>query len=249
MTAKPHPVFRALVILWALLTCAEAIQTVKPGEPAGPLQEGGESRQISVNIGGADTVKTDEEIALEKSMVSMLDVPLLFAKRHSYTGIHIYDTFYKWPGGGGGGLYILENPAAPRSEWKIRALINETTPGTLGTGVYTHPDISPDAGKVIFCYKNSADACTAIYEINIDGTNLHQLTDPSGLVGNYHGVKSGMHDISPTYLPDGRIVFLSTRPRGLVPCANEGVSILHVMNADGSDIHPCLLYTSPSPRD
>ncbi len=360
MTANPHAVFRALAILLALLTCAEAIQTVQPGESVGPLHGGGEPRQISLNIEGLEQLalvaqgyewgqacwgepilvdaagnrknltelkaatqavgwgelsyhkgpdgqplksgsrtfshgifahansivsykvdkkytrletwvglnhtagtngsvsfsvvdyhslkgrldlgigaaKTDEEVALEKSMVAMLDAPLLFAKRHSYEGIHIYDTFYKWPGGGGGGLYILENPSAPRSDWKVRALIDETTPGTLGTGVYTHPDISLDAGKVIFCYKNSADACTAIYEINIDGTGLHQITDPSGLAGNYHGVKSGIHDLSPTYLPDGRIVFLSTRPRGLVPCANEGVSILHVMNGDGSDIHP-----------
>lgn len=360
MTAIPHAVFRVLAILWVLLACAGAIQTVQPGEAVGPFQGGGEPRQISVNIEGMEqlalvaqgyswgqacwgepvlvdaagnrknltdltattqvvgwgefsyhkgpdgqplksgsrtfshgifahadsivsykvekkytrletwvginhtaglngsvnfsiveyqslkgrlnlglgTVKTDEEIALEKSMVAMLDAPLLFVKRHSYQGIHIYDTFYKWPGGGGGGLYVLENPAAPRGEWMVRALIDATTPGTPGMGVYTHPDISPDASKVVFCYKDSANACTAIYEIKLDGTGLRQLTDPSAMVGNYHGVKSGIHDISPTYLPDGRIVFLSTRPRGLVPCANEGVSILHVMNGDGSDIHP-----------
>jgi hypothetical protein len=33
-------------------------------------------------------------------------------------------------------------------------------------------------------------------------------------------------------------VFLSTRLSGLVPCNNTGVAILHVMNADGSGIHP-----------
>ncbi len=48
---------------------------------------------------------------------------------------------------------------------------------------------------------------------------------------------AGQHDITPAYLPDDRIVFLSTRPSGLVPCFNTGVAILHVMNADGSDIH------------
>ena len=33
-------------------------------------------------------------------------------------------------------------------------------------------------------------------------------------------------------------MFLSTRASGLVPCNNTGVAILHVMNADGTDIHP-----------
>ena len=233
-----------MTVLWilltrlALLTSAAAVPTAVPGGSAAPLPGAGAPALASAHSGGDSAVKTAEETMLEQAMFSKLDAPLLFAKRHSYEGIHIYDTCYKWPGGGGGGLYILENPAGPRSEWKIRALIDATTPRTLGKGVYTHPDISPDASKVIFCYKNSADACTAIYEIQLDGSGLHQLTDPSDRVASYHGVKSGMHDISPTYLPDGRIVFLSTRPRGLVPCANEGVSILHVMNADGSDIHP-----------
>ena len=44
--------------------------------------------------------------------------------------------------------------------------------------------------------------------------------------------------MAPAYLPDGRIVFLSTRLSGLVPCNNTGVAVLHVMNADGSDLHP-----------
>ena len=60
---------------------------------------------------------------------------------------------------------------------------------------------------------------------------------PTPTCNCYKGSNGGQHDIAPAYLPDGRIVFLSTRPSGLVPCANEGVSILHVMNADGSDLH------------
>ncbi|MCF7955325.1 MAG: hypothetical protein K9M75_05950 [Phycisphaerae bacterium] len=180
----------------------------------------------------------------EKSFTSMLDAPLLFIKRYSYTGIHIYDTFYKWPasdkgnGAGTGGVYILENPFAPRDEWKIRTVIDGNSEGTLGNGVYTHPDISFDCSKIIFCYKGTPTGSTMIYEIGIDGKNLRQLTDPTPCLAEYKGRKHGIHDISPTYMPDGRIVFLSTRPAGLVPCADEGVSVLHVMNADGSDIHP-----------
>ncbi|MGO8752466.1 MAG: LamG-like jellyroll fold domain-containing protein [Thermoguttaceae bacterium] len=172
----------------------------------------------------------------EQAMRQRLDAPLLFVKRHSYTGIHIYDTFYKWPPGGGG-IYVLENPRAPRAQWKIRPVIDPTTPGTLGVGVYTHPDLSYDAKKLLFCFKGEPNGNTSIYEIGIDGHGLRRVTDPAPSCNCYKGAHGGQHDIAPAYLPDGRIVFLSTRPSGLVPCADSGVSILHVMNADGSDIH------------
>lgn len=185
----------------------------------------------------AEQLPAGETLGIETEMLSMLDAPLLFVKRHSYQGAHIYDTFYKWPPGGGG-IYVLENPSAPRAQWKIRSVIDATTPETLGGGVYTHPEISWDGKKLLFCYKADPDGCTLIYEIGVDGTGLRKVSDPSDLVSHNKGKTAGMHDLSPSYLPDGRIVFLSTRPAGLVPCNNTGVSILHVMNADGSDIHP-----------
>jgi hypothetical protein len=72
----------------------------------------------------------------------------------------------------------------------------------------------------------SGDPWWHIWEINVDGTGLRQLT-----FGPYH-------DVNPAYLPDGRIVFSSSRI-GLrdeyhgYPCIG-----LSVMDADGSDIHP-----------
>ena len=170
-------------------------------------------------------------------MLKLLDAPLLFVKRHSYTGIHIYDTFYKWPPGGGG-IYVLENPRAPRDEHRIRTIIDETSENSLGKGVYTHPELSWDGRRLLFCYKGEPTGSTKIYEIGIDGRGLRQITDPSPTCDSFKGRGGGQHDIAPSYLPDGRIVFLSTRPGGLVPCNNTGVSILHVMNADGSDMHP-----------
>jgi len=173
----------------------------------------------------------------EAGMRKLLDAPLLFCKRHSYTGIHIYDTYYKWPPGGGG-IYVVENPSAPSDQWKIRPVIDPTTAETLGVGVYTHPELSWDARRLLFCFKGEPAGSTSIYEIDIDGKGLRRVTDPTPSCACYKGGHGGQHDIAPAYLPDGRIVFLSTRPSGLVPCANSGVSILHVMNADGSDIHP-----------
>ncbi len=173
----------------------------------------------------------------EERLVRSLDAPLLFVKRHSYTGIHIYDTYYKWPPGGGG-IHVLENPAAPRSQWRVRPVIDPATPNTLGTGVYSHPELSWDATRILFCFKDRPDGNTCIHEIGIDGRNLRRVTDPSTTCAGYHGSQSGQHDVAPAYLPDGRIVFLSTRQSGLVPCNNTGAAVLHVMNADGSDIHP-----------
>ncbi|MBE0534062.1 MAG: hypothetical protein IH624_00215 [Phycisphaerae bacterium] len=168
------------------------------------------------------------------SNLDMLDAPMLFTKRHSYQGIHIYDTYYQWwPGGG---IYVLENPLAPRQEQRIRAVIDATTPGTLGEGVYSDPELSWDATKLLFSFKGEKDGNTCIYEIGIDGTGLRRLTDAASYASPC-GRYMSQHDIGAAYLPDGRIVFTSTRLNGLVPCNNTGVDILHVMNADGSDLH------------
>jgi len=174
---------------------------------------------------------------IEATLRQQLDAPLLFVKRHSYTGIHIYDTYYKWPPGGGG-IYVIENPSEPSANWRIRPVIDPTTPETLGEGVYTHPELSWDATRLLFCFKGEPEGSTSIYEIRVDGTQLRRLTDPTPTCTGYHGNFAGQHDVAPAYLPDGRIVFLSTRASGLVPCNNTGVAIMHVMNADGSDIHP-----------
>ncbi len=167
------------------------------------------------------------------SLLEHLDAPLLFVKRHSDLGIHIYDTYYKWRPGGG--VYVLENPGAPPAERRIRAVIDPTTAGTLGEGVYSEPDLSWEADRLLFCFKGKSDGNTSIYEIGIDGGGLRRLTNPASCAESKGTFKSN-HDFAPAYLPDGRVIFTSTRLGGLVPCNNTGVDVLHVMNADGTDI-------------
>ncbi len=61
--------------------------------------------------------------------------------------------------------------------------------------------------------------------MGIDGQGLRQITD------------SPYDDVDPCYLPDGRILFVSTRCRRVTLCHNAfTVSVLHSMKADGSDI-------------
>ena len=170
---------------------------------------------------------------------SVLKFPLVFAARNNYQGLHIYDTFYQFRRGANcdSGIYVLENPADEPEKQVIRPIIDPTTQPTLGKGIYFDPSLSFDAQRLLFCYKDSPRSNSVIYEIGIDGSGLRQITNLDRQGNPYKGKGTGHHDVRPAYLPDGRIVFTSTRYSGLVPCANNGVAILHVMNADGSDLH------------
>jgi len=168
------------------------------------------------------------------SLRAQLDFPLLFTKRHNIQGIHIYDTYYKWfPGGG---IYVLQNPSDPPEKHRLRTVIDPNSPETLGEGMYWQPELSYDAKRVLFCHKGTPGGSTSIYEIGIDGTGLKRITNPTECEREYHGRGGGVHDFGPCYLPDGRIVFTSNRYSSLIPCANEGSDILHVMEADGSNL-------------
>jgi len=158
-----------------------------------------------------------------QTRLEMLDAPLLFVKQHPYFAGHIYDDFYTWHPGGG--IYVLENPAAAAPGRRVRPIIDAGTNETLGPGVYRDPDLSWDARQIVFACKPAADAVTSVYTIGLDGSNARRLT-----ASDQH------HDITPAWLPDDRIAFISTRPRALVPCFNSGVGTLHTMNADGSGI-------------
>jgi hypothetical protein len=185
--------------------------------------------------------------------LSILDAPLLFVKRHPYMAGHIYDDYITWHPGGG--IYVIENPDAPLSKRRIRPVIDPDTPETLGVGVYRDPDISWDGKHIVFAFKGSADGDTSIYEIGIDGEGLRRLTEPGvAKCTHSHGagtkcsdysctrelpvraIGAGWHDVTPAYLPDGRIVFTSTRPAGRVPCFNSAVDVLHVMDGDGKNV-------------
>ncbi|MCL2104283.1 MAG: hypothetical protein FWH21_04410 [Kiritimatiellaeota bacterium] len=185
---------------------------------------------------GVFTVLLTSGICAQQSAdKAMLTFPILFARQFNYQGLHIYDTFYQWRPGGG--IYVLENPADPPDQHRIRAVIDATTTETLGEGIYFDPSLAYDATKVLFSFKGKQNGNSTIYEIGVDGTGLRQITNLDVNGNPYKGSGGGHHDVAPCYLPDGRIVFTSTRYSGLVPCANNGVAILHVMNADGRDIH------------
>jgi len=167
-----------------------------------------------------------------------LDAPMLFVKRHAYMSPHIYDDYLVYRPGGG--IYLLENPADDPAKYRIRPIIDPTTEETLGEGVYRDPTLSWDAMRIVFAFKGSSTGATCLYEIGIDGRGLRQLTNPDCdcVEKNLATYGSNHHDVTPSFLPDGRIVFTSTRNRALVPCFNSGVDTLHVLNPATEEVRP-----------
>ena len=145
---------------------------------------------------------------------------LLLAKRLTYDTSHIYTTYYDGshrykPGGG---LFVL-SPIRPDGK-----LVN-LTKGMGSDAIYRDPDLSFDANRVLFSCKPDLPTPCRIHEIGIDGGGLRQITD------------SEYDDVDPCYLPNGRIMFVSTRCRRVTLCHNAfTVSVLYTMNGDGSDV-------------
>ncbi len=93
-------------------------------------------------------------------------------------------------------------------------------------GSFWRPDLSFDAQRVLFCFKPHDEKSFHLYEMNLDGTGLRQLTD------------SEYDDIDPIYLPDGHILFTTTRGNSYVRCGPFIYSyILARCDADGGNVY------------
>jgi mono/diheme cytochrome c family protein len=86
------------------------------------------------------------------------------------------------------------------------------------------PQVSYDAKKILFSYRKGGTMNYLLYEINLDGSGLRQITD-----GDYD-------DIEPTYLPNGDIVFVSSRCKRWVNCWLTQVATLHRCGPNGENI-------------
>ena len=93
-------------------------------------------------------------------------------------------------------------------------------------GSIRDPQVHYDGVKILISYRPGGTAYFHLYEINVDGSGLTQLTS-----GPYD-------DMEPTYLPSGQIMFCSSRSDRWVPCWYSQVAILYVCDGDGANIHP-----------
>ena len=92
-----------------------------------------------------------------------------------------------------------------------------------GTGTIRDPAVSWDGRRVLFSWKKSLDGDDYhLYELEIESGQVRQLT--FGL---------GFADYEPAYLPDGDIIFASTRCVQTVDCWWTEVSNLYTCDRDG----------------
>ncbi|NQV36277.1 MAG: hypothetical protein HQ515_26530 [Phycisphaeraceae bacterium] len=91
-------------------------------------------------------------------------------------------------------------------------------------GCIRDPKVHYDAEKILFAWRKKGLPNYNLYEINVDGSNIRQIT--SGPFDDYE----------PEYLPDGGIVFVSTRARRWVGCWKTQVGTIHRCNSDGTQI-------------
>ncbi len=148
----------------------------------------------------------------------------------------------------GADLYVRERAAVAAAE------LNVTGRVTQGSGLYDVRDLEPswDGASLVFAMRgpfiqgaDEEDQPTwNVWEYTLATDELRRV------IASDLAAEAG-HDVAPHYLPDGRIIFSSTRQRQskavLVDegkpqfdaqdeSRNEPAFVLHVMNPDGSDI-------------
>ncbi len=164
---------------------------------------------------------------------------LLFCKRVPTSYSHLVMQYYGWRARPGGGIFVLDRPGLSLSCHDLLA-------GQLASGNVLEPRLSYDGTRIVFSFvqcrtdgsgwdpnliDNHADeGFYHVWTVNVDGTNLRQLTS-----GPYD-------DLMPCWLPDGGIAFSSTRRRGYARCFGGQFSqrwhvyTIHRMNDDGTGI-------------
>ena len=153
---------------------------------------------------------------------------VVFAVRQVDSDGHWYANFGHWSDRPerklyhpGGRLCVLNVKTG-----KVRSLINDPK------GSVRDPHVHYDGKKILFSYRKGGSPFYNLYEINADpSTGLR--TGGGGL----KQITSGkFDDIEPIYLPDGDIVFCSSRARRFVQCYFTPVANLHRCKPDGSGI-------------
>jgi len=156
--------------------------------------------------------------------------PLVFAKHVPSTMSHQLTQTYGYVARPGGGIFVLDQPGKSMS-------VHSLTEKQLPIGNFVHPEVRFDGEKIYFAYCEVAESPKMwrdpdamnrwyhLYEMNRDGTGLRKLTNDQ------------FDDFSPICLPNGKLMFISTRRGGFHRCGAGPcfVYTLATMDPNGMD--------------
>ena len=195
----------------------------------------------------------------EEFVESVLPDEIIFCTRkhmpeHWYANFGYYaDSVYHKPfhANSGGALYAYNVKTKT-----LRVILEDQG------GMIRDPNVHYDAKKILFSYCPAGKNHYSLYEINVDGTGLKQITGmgedaplklPAGVVpdetpgwrmeakcdlNTRDFSPPGWDDYEATYLPDDSIVFCSTRAKRYVGCWLTHVGTIYKCDPDGSNIIP-----------
>jgi len=208
-----------------------AITKVAKGSPADGVLNVGD---VILGVGGkpfsydprtefGKALTSAETTSLPPPMAETQPGEILFCERNAgrdYAG-HYYADFgydcgnenHRLYGADGGRLAIY----SPKTG-SVRTLLEDAR------GAIRDPQVHYDGTKVLFSYRKGGTHHYNLYEMNLDGTGLRQIT------------RGDWDDVEPAYLPDGGIAFCSTRCKRYVLCWLAPVAVLFRCNADGSGL-------------
>ena len=165
---------------------------------------------------------------------------IVFVKRKPYSSDHYYtdvnngtspDRFLPE-----NGIYVYNLRTG-----RERAVVTAAgMPG--GKGFIGKISLSFDARQVVFDFRESPDRGFRVWEVGIDGAGLRQVSfppDDEARKAARWGRPWHTDDVHPCYLPDGRIIFSSTRCEHTVLCGGSAhlvAPVLHCMAPDGTQI-------------
>jgi len=165
---------------------------------------------------------------------------ILFVRRYTLQSSHYYTDFVDGCRHFGGNLCLLS-----LADGKVTDILSDTP---LTEGIIGRCDLSYDGKRVVFGHKQRIGEGCRIWEGNVDGSGLRQLTfappDEDARIAKYRLAAGGDYhhhtdDMHPCYLPDGGICFVSTRCEFGVLCDVPDrlpASVLYRMDADGSNV-------------
>ena len=202
---------------WGHINVDYIVQSDRPRAPKKP--------PVKKRPRNAAPPMTPEKIAADrKAAVELLTKngvnDIIFAARQVDGDGHWYANFSYWSNNPKRTLYHPGGRLCRMNvkTGKVISLIDDPTGGVRD------PHMHYDGKKILFSYRKGGQPYYHLYEINIDGSGLRQITNEK------------YDDIEPVYLPNGDIIFCSSRANRFVQCYFVRVATVHRCKADGSEI-------------